>query len=797
MSSPNLLAGRVQASLLNVTRFSQTNAFSPRSVLEHGHYFAFGTPAGDKSAYCFDQSFANLFVSVNSEGLYSAVVLPRLAPVAPGTPAAVGISISDEMDRIQPSIILSASFTQSVITLVSKGDAIRFNLPYIHPDISDPIGIPPVRPDGDDEDPQAGLERLHWPYTGTDENLLPVFAAIPIICPVQPGTTWPTGQSVLVPLASDASVPELGVMWSQGIRYLFQHNDGLSLQAQASTLFQGQQIQVNHPNLADMFRNVTLSNSAVTTTVPLGPHSSISIDVFRRTEGVRDTYFTSIAPPPETPPRAPDQPQGRPNSHSAEDIVNAISNVIRPAPTASRRDLEEAETVVTTTSFYSLFTASAVPANSITGEPAKIVPGPVRKEFVKKILEPSKPSDVARNLKHLFEDQMKEFQKSPLAFRKDVKFDTGVFDVAMAAAFKTGEFSQSPLSHDTSKARTCLFLHNFLEVIPNTPEYLARQAQMNVAMMEDNVDQPPSCRSKKPTELFVDGRQSHPRVVQEVCSTFACFVSTVRPDPEQALVWSYLQHYYDIFTSPEGQRWLKSAAGNPKSLRQYHNVIMALNTLISQFAKFASTHAYQLEAQKPDGGDIDIRALDDIVRCHNNLDTRLSECILCNTMGSFDDNAATIQVFPTLANTLNGFSYKETPESNKRPVVDTPPRQDRPPKSPKAASGARTPATPATPTTPPRDNAKAKSAGMLKLVTPGTQLPRPPRNLLHEQKGICMNFCTQDFACRFTGQGKTCLNIHPAKLADIPEPIRDPFTQWVASTAAIDWVPGRGPPGTT
>ena len=92
-------------------------------------------------------------------------------------------------------------------------------------------------------------------------------------------------------------------------------------------------------------------------------------------------------------------------------------------------------------------------------------------------------------------------------------------------------------------------------------------------------------------------------------------------------------------------------------------------------------------------------------------------------------------------------------------------------------------------------DAKAKLSGMLKLVTAGAPLPKA-RHILHQRKGICMNFCTQGFYCRFIGPGKECFNLHPAKLEDIPTPIRDPFIRWVATTDSIDWVPGKGPAGT-
>ena len=40
MVSPNLLAGKAQAALTNITRFTQTTKRSTRNGLEHGQYFA-------------------------------------------------------------------------------------------------------------------------------------------------------------------------------------------------------------------------------------------------------------------------------------------------------------------------------------------------------------------------------------------------------------------------------------------------------------------------------------------------------------------------------------------------------------------------------------------------------------------------------------------------------------------------------------------------------------------------------------------------------------------------------------
>jgi hypothetical protein len=82
--------------------------------------------------------------------------------------------------------------------------------------------------------------------------------------------------------------------------------------------------------------------------------------------------------------------------------------------------------------------------------------------------------------------------------------------VTFASALKRGEYSKTPLAQDTSKIKNLLYLFSFLCVV-EYPKYNARQTQLISSIMDDNVDQPASCRTKKPSELFVDGRQTSGR----------------------------------------------------------------------------------------------------------------------------------------------------------------------------------------------------------------------------------------------------------------------------------------------
>jgi hypothetical protein len=55
-----------------------------------------------------------------------------------------------------------------------------------------------------------------------------------------------------------------------------------------------------------------------------------------------------------------------------------------------------------------------------------------------------------------------------------------------------------------------------------------------------------------------------------------------------------------------------------------------------------------------------------------------------------------------------------------------------------------------------------------------------------------MYFATQNFACI----NKKCHYHHVSKVADIPVPSRQVFTDWVAATKSLEWAPGRAPAGT-
>jgi hypothetical protein len=385
MSSPNLLAaGKAQAAQANITKFSQLIKASPRNAAEHASYFSRRTLATTKAMYRFDKDFSTVFIGVAPNAKFIPLVLPRLTQSDSATPTfVVGLSLNDEMDRIQPSTLDPSHFEESVVTCVLQGDVDAHFLPHVLLNVADPVDIPPVRPDGATEDPAAGFGRLNWIDTNSDPKRLPVFAAIPKVCPVQHGTTFPFGHSVLDLIPADVDLSPLCRMWAEGMRYLFLYNNGISVHAPASTFFQGDAVRANDEANGDHFRGVTLSNAATIQPESALPFSSVADATYLRAEGIRDAFYLSIAP--ETPCQDGYQ---TPGTHTAPDtltnLADAIKNCNRATP--SRRDTEEANNVRTRSAFYSLLFAEHQEANPATGEPAKIILAMLNKEFVTKVL---------------------------------------------------------------------------------------------------------------------------------------------------------------------------------------------------------------------------------------------------------------------------------------------------------------------------------------------------------------------------------------------------------------------------
>jgi hypothetical protein len=269
----------------------------------------------------------------------------------------------------------------------------------------------------------------------------------------------------------------------------------------------------------------------------------------------------------------------------------------------------------------------------------------------------------------------------------------------------------------------------------------------------------------------------------------------IRPNAEQSVVWSLFEQLYNILTSPEAEVWFKITFGTPSGLRLYHNLVMDCTILFTKLVAFASDPKYQQAVLTNTA--IDPKALDPVYIYFDHFKYRLSECIVHSNLGPYDNNSVTIALFPTLADSLAAIGYPAPAAAapSKRSAADNAfSRTDSySSKKPKAATNGQANASTTNPS--PSQSAKAKAAGMLKLVTPGGPLPKP-HAILHNRKGVCMNFVTQGFYCRFTGPGKECFNGHPSKLDDIPAPIRDHFCQWVAANNALEWVAGKGPAGT-
>ena len=803
MSSPNLLAGKAQAIRTNITRFTQLTTPSAQNQLEQGQYISHSTPAATKATVRFDKQFAMLFVCIDSDGCYLAVTLPRPTMVAPTLPPVIGISVSDELERIQPASIAGAFFEQSVITCVTKGDAERFSLPYVQPEQRDPVDVPPKKPDGAEEDLPAGLDRLNWIPVNDNPALVPVFAAIPMMLPIEHGTTWPWGQHVLEAIAPDAGIAGTGRMWADGMRYLYTNNNGFSFHATDTTFFEPSDILPNDQATDDVFRHVILSNHATTVTTALSPHSIVARELFHRAESTRDAHYLTLAP--ATPPPAPVDRQHPPTNNQGLDALAAAITNNRPAP--SRRDQEEAKQVITSQTFYSIFAGEVVPAQPATGEPAKFVPAILRPEFIDNILEPTKPSDVMIKFKATCECHMAAFKCNPLAFPKGVDFNTDVVDSVFALALKKANFSKTPLGQDPAKRKTCLFGFSFLAVHENSQEFNAHQAMQLSTVMDDNIDQPSSLRTKKAAEMFIDGKQTSPKAVYNLCSTLACFLDMIRAEPERSFLWDLLQDTYNLLTSQDAETWFRQTLGTPSGLRLYHNLIMDITICLTYVVKFASDPAYQLAVQNKTA--IDTKALEPTHAAFRTFKHRVQECMIRSDLGSsYDNHSNTIQYFPTLASTLSALGGTPAglhggappppppPPAAKRPAGSEAPLGDGTNKKSKA-SGARSGHAASSANNTDRE-AKAKAAGMLKLTAAaGTNriLPKPS-HILHANKSVCMNFCTVSYACRNVGGGKTCHYLHPAKFDDIPAPIRESFAQWVTAQPNIEWVTGKGPAGT-
>ena len=111
MTSTILLAGKAEASRRGLTGFTQTTKHSALNESEHKLYFAATTKSSDKAALRLLPDFAVVFAGVDSQGMIIPVALPRLTLI---DEAVIGISVSDDMERISPATISSDQFEQSV-----------------------------------------------------------------------------------------------------------------------------------------------------------------------------------------------------------------------------------------------------------------------------------------------------------------------------------------------------------------------------------------------------------------------------------------------------------------------------------------------------------------------------------------------------------------------------------------------------------------------------------------------------------------------------------------------------------
>ena len=133
MSSPNILAGKARAAQMGITKFSQTTIASNPNRLDHAAYLSLTATPTTKASLRYDSSFTQTYAALDGEGRIFPITLPRLIPRDGDLPV-IGVSTSDDMERILPGTIDPAHFDHSVVSLATLSDAVKYNFAYIPSD---------------------------------------------------------------------------------------------------------------------------------------------------------------------------------------------------------------------------------------------------------------------------------------------------------------------------------------------------------------------------------------------------------------------------------------------------------------------------------------------------------------------------------------------------------------------------------------------------------------------------------------------------------------------------------------
>ena len=575
-------------------RFSASFDLSPSIIDtnagELAQCFTIDMPFMDRATVI--NTHADQYIYANTvENTFEVLTVPKFFLVTAPTGAVANLyigSLGDDMSSGAIPVSMTAKFFRGTfVGLVPKETANRLKLPM---DVVAPDQIPGPTIGGVEGAPPS-LARLN---AGNDEvvlAVLPTIFAVPHGVRLLPGMTF-TNYLTHNPELSE-TVPFFPV-WAQTVIHAIQYNDGFSMDKGGPLFSQDEKdLCPTHDFFAEFQPVPSIKGNPCSDLASMHPKAAEFRQYFKAKMeeaflrlGKREMAHNRI--PEAFKPVAQPVQAALPGPLAGDAIASAITSGIEASisarlPTAAPKSQVEKSHDITVNgilTYFKILCASQSPEGIA-------VPATINPAFETIMAHPN----ISRQVESLSADlamHIQALQASDQAnfYFKNMTLDPDVVKGPLGCAFLRANVKKDTLNSSPEYCKTQFSILAVTTPRPNSMEYREYMNNGILIRAQDMVDEHPSKRAAKATELCISGQvSSDTACVEAVCNLYALY-SFVVTNFADSILWRYLANFLHLITGSEAKNFFRSHAGQKQVFLHLfvvaHNILRQFNDVALQ-----------------------------------------------------------------------------------------------------------------------------------------------------------------------------------------------------------------------
>ncbi|CAB9512651.1 hypothetical protein SEMRO_548_G164310.1 [Seminavis robusta] len=503
----------------------------------------------------------------------------------------VRASLSDSLNECIPISVPYEYFSGFFTTVVPSSMCNALDLPRTS---QPPDEIPGPANDDDEDGEQPSYQRIGYGSIVNDDEM-PVFVALPVLCPLPPGVTIPTNHNINEPLDEPVDYPAFNT-WLIGQRFYLNHNDGWSVTL-GGDLFELDAID-DAPDFENLSLIPVIENLVNLASPGTDTHRSTRAhyeDFKNNAWQVLGARLDAEAPPSLIPEHRDDSPTVR--FQSSPPVAPPQSDTVSPSmerllerltqPTVSLKDQELNDLCGDNLARYQImFGHRTVPTDDV---PSKFVPTTFTPNGNNLLGKPRGEAAAIRLFQSAITSTMEEAGSSPQYVDMRATFDPVQANAAFIGCLRGFQFATNDLPKTLQNNLSILA---FLSPVTTSMAYQTLMDENNVPFQAYTMDaamhrgNPPSTSSKLNTTGKVSTLLDD--VIPAFCN-FCCIFLKLIANYGKSLLAHHLSEFCSILFSIEGRRWLNKFSTNREAMV---NLLMQGNCIVAVHARTANTLEY-------------------------------------------------------------------------------------------------------------------------------------------------------------------------------------------------------------